>query len=97
MYVDSSLPRHLFGWRSPRLGLEMPIVSYGDRGHPVLLLPTAQADYLENERFWLIKAIETWNGKGCLVVNMAPQPAGRVFNGSDKTIHGVRIEMKTSG
>ena len=25
-------------------------------------------------------------------------PAGRrVFNGSDKTIHGVRIEMKTSG
>ena len=45
----------------------------------------------------VIKAIETWNGKGCLVVNMAPQPAGRVFNGSDKTIHGVRIEMKTSG
>lgn len=58
MYVDQNLPRHLFGWRSPRLGLEMPIVSYGDRGHPLLLLPTAQADYLENERFWLIKAIE---------------------------------------
>lgn len=36
----------------------MPIVSYGDRGHPLLLLPTAQADYLENERFLLIKAIE---------------------------------------
>lgn len=58
MYVDPHLPRHLFGWRSPRLGIEMPIVSYGDRGHPLLLLPTAQADYLENERFWLIKAIE---------------------------------------
>lgn len=36
----------------------MPIVSYGDRGHPLLLLPTAQADFLENERFYLIKAIE---------------------------------------
>jgi esterase/lipase superfamily enzyme len=58
LYVDPNLPRHLFGWRSPRLGLEMPIVSYGDRGHPLLLLPTAQADYLENERFLLIKAIE---------------------------------------
>lgn len=58
MYVDPYLPRHIFGWYSSRLGLEMPIVSYGDRGHPLLLLPTAQADFLENERFYLIKAIE---------------------------------------
>lgn len=57
-YVDPHLPRHIFGWYSPRLGLDMPIVSYGDRGHPLLLLPTAQADFLENERFWLIKSIE---------------------------------------
>ena len=34
MYVDPYLPRHIFGWYSPRLGLEMPIVAYGDRGHP---------------------------------------------------------------
>jgi esterase/lipase superfamily enzyme len=38
----------------------MPIVSYGDRGHPLLVFPTAQADFLENERFYLIKAIEPW-------------------------------------
>lgn len=57
-YVSPHLPRHIFGWRSPRLDLDMPIVSYGDRGHPLLLLPTAQADFLENERFFLIKAIE---------------------------------------
>jgi hypothetical protein len=43
----------------------------------------------------VIKAVETWNGQGCLVVNMAPQPAGRVLNASGKTIHGVRVEMKT--
>jgi esterase/lipase superfamily enzyme len=36
----------------------MPIVSYGERGHPLLLYPTAQADFLENERFFLIKSIE---------------------------------------
>lgn len=58
MYVDPHLPRHIFGWYSPRLGLEMPIVSYGDRGHPLLVYPTAQADFLENERFFLIKSIE---------------------------------------
>ncbi len=51
MYVDPHLPRHIFGWYSPRLGLEMPIVSYGDRGHPLLVYPTAQADFLETSGF----------------------------------------------
>ena len=36
----------------------MPIVTYGHAGYPVLLFPTAAADFLENERFWLVKAIE---------------------------------------
>lgn len=58
MYVDPALPRHIFGWKSPRLGMEMPIVRYGERGHPLLVYPTAAADFLENERFWLIKSIE---------------------------------------
>lgn len=58
MYVDSNLPRHIFGWHSPRLGMDMPIVRYGHSGHALLLFPTAQADFLENERFYLIKAIE---------------------------------------
>ena len=40
-------------------------------------------------------ALKEWDGKGCLVVNMAPQPAGRVLNASDATLHGVRIEMKS--
>jgi hypothetical protein len=57
-FVDPHLPKRIDRWRSPALGLEMPIVSYGWRGQPVLLFPTAAADFLENERFWLIKAIE---------------------------------------
>ena len=59
-FVDPSLPRRIFGWYSPRLGMDMPIVDYGFAGHPLLLLPTAQADFLENERFFLIKAIEPY-------------------------------------
>lgn len=39
-------------------------------------------------------ALQEWDGKRCLVANMAPQPAGRVLNTSDQTLHGARIEMK---
>jgi hypothetical protein len=42
----------------------------------------------------VLVALDAWDGKGCLVVNMAPQPAGRVLNASDRTLHGIRIEMK---
>jgi esterase/lipase superfamily enzyme len=57
-YVDPSLPRRIDEWTSPALGQRMPIVSYGTYGHPLLLYPTAAADFLENERFFLVKAIE---------------------------------------
>jgi esterase/lipase superfamily enzyme len=64
LYVDPHLPRHIFGWKSPRLGLEMPIVRYGERGHALLIFPTAAADFLENERFYLIKSIERFIFEG---------------------------------
>lgn len=57
-YVDDYLPRRIDGWYSPTLGMQMPIVTYGDRGRPLLLFPTAAADFLENERFYLVKAVE---------------------------------------
>jgi len=44
----------------------------------------------------VMQAIQGWSGQGCLVVNMAPQPLGRVFNASGKTIHGIRVEMKAN-
>jgi len=68
LYVDPHLPRHIFGWKSPRLGLEMPIVRYGTHGHPLLIFPTAAADFLENERFWLIKSIERFIFEGRIQV-----------------------------
>lgn len=57
-YLDPSTPRRIDGWYSSRLGVDMPIVSYGDRGRPLLLFPTAAADFLENERFYLVKSVE---------------------------------------
>ena len=46
-YVDPRLPRRIEEWHSPALGMNMPIVTYGERGHPLLLFPTAAADFLE--------------------------------------------------
>ncbi len=45
-------------WYSSNLHREMPIVSYGNFGFAVLLVPTAAADYLEYERFKLIDALQ---------------------------------------
>jgi hypothetical protein len=42
----------------------------------------------------VMRAVQAWNGRGCLVVHMAPQEAGRVRNASGKTVHGIRVEMK---
>ena len=36
----------------------MPLVAYGHAGYPLLMFPTAAADYLEHERFHLIDAIK---------------------------------------
>lgn len=51
------MDRHLYGWYSPSLSQDMPIVTYGHYGLALLLVPTAAADYLEYERFQLIDAI----------------------------------------
>src|SRR5437764_6470213 len=51
------LKKNVDGWHSPILGQPMPIVSYGHWGHPLLLFPTAAADFLENERFGLIGSV----------------------------------------
>jgi esterase/lipase superfamily enzyme len=49
--------RFIDGWHSPNLDKHMEIVTYGHYGFPLLLFPTAAADYLEYERFLLIDSI----------------------------------------
>lgn len=51
------MERKITSWFSPNLNMEMPLVAYGHAGHPLLMFPTAAADFLEYERFQLIDAI----------------------------------------
>ena len=51
------MERRETSWFSHNLGMEMPIVAYGHSGLPLLMFPTAAADYLEYERFQLINWI----------------------------------------
>src|SRR4029453_6570558 len=51
------MERRITSWYSQNLSSEMPLVAYGHAGQPLLMLPTAAADYLEYERFYLVDAI----------------------------------------
>src|SRR5438552_7701575 len=52
------MERRTTSWDSPNLNMEMPLVAYGHAGQTLLMLPTAAADYLEYERFYLVDAIK---------------------------------------
>ena len=52
------MERRTTAWFSPNLNTEMPLVAYGHAGQPLLMFPTAAADYLEYERFHLVDAIK---------------------------------------
>ena len=58
------MKREITNWFSPALQKEMPIVTYGDYGFALLLVPTAAADYLEYERFQLIDAVAPFIDSG---------------------------------
>ncbi len=39
--------REITSWFSNNLGMDMPVVSYGHSGQPLLMFPTSAADFLE--------------------------------------------------
>ena len=58
--------RETTSWFSHNLGMDMPLVAYGDAGYPLLMFPTAAADYLEYERFYLVDAIKDFIENGLI-------------------------------
>ena len=58
------MKRNLTSWYSEPLHQEMPLAAYGHFGHPVLMLPTAAADFLEYERFKLIDSVSSFVDEG---------------------------------
>src|SRR3989475_7867060 len=62
------MERRTTSWFSPNLQMEMPLVAYGHGGQTLLMLPTAAADYLEYERFYLVDAIKPFIERGLIRV-----------------------------
>ena len=60
------MERRTTSWYSPNLNMEMPLVAYGHAGQTLLMLPTAAADYLEYERFYLVDAIKPFVEAGLI-------------------------------
>jgi esterase/lipase superfamily enzyme len=60
------MERRTTSWFSPNLQMEMPLVAYGQAGQTLLMLPTAAADYLEYERFYLVDAIKSFIEQGLI-------------------------------
>jgi esterase/lipase superfamily enzyme len=58
------MERRTTAWFSHNLSIEMPLVAYGNHGYPLLMFPTAAADYLEYERFHLVEAIRPFIDRG---------------------------------
>ncbi len=58
------MKREINSWFSPSLQKEMPIVTYGDYGFALLLVPTAAADYLEYERFQMMETLAPYINGG---------------------------------
>jgi esterase/lipase superfamily enzyme len=50
--------RQEWTWRSPSLDRDMSVARWGYFGKPLLLFPTAGGDFLECERFMLVKSIQ---------------------------------------
>lgn len=49
--------RRTWSWQSPALNREMSLGAFGHYGKPVLLFPTGGGDFLEHERFLMIRAL----------------------------------------
>lgn len=50
--------KEVHSWYSHRIGKTMPVAVYGHFGFPLLMFPTAGADFEEYERFHLLSAIK---------------------------------------
>lgn len=58
------MQREIHKWWSPNLNREWEVAVYGKRGISLLMFPSAGADYLEYERFYLIDSIAPFIDSG---------------------------------
>lgn len=58
------MKKEVHAWYSHRIGKKMPVAVYGHWGFPLLMFPTAQADFEEYERFHLISVMKPYIDAG---------------------------------
>lgn len=58
------MKKEVHSWYSSRIGKTMPIAVYGHYGFPLLMFPTAAADFEEYERFYLLSVMRPWIDAG---------------------------------
>ncbi len=80
------MERRITSWFSPNLQMEMPLVAYGHAGQTLLMLPTAAADYLEYERFYLVDSINSVNRWSLLNEQMPPRLKAELLTRYDRYI-----------
>lgn len=52
------IPREVWRWHSDALGLSMGVARWGHYGRPVVWFPTGGGDFLDCERFLVVKCLE---------------------------------------
>ena len=66
-------------WYSQRLGQEVTVTRWGERGAPVLFFPTAAADAEEVERFQMVMALQPLLDAGRIKLYSVDSVAGRAL------------------
>jgi esterase/lipase superfamily enzyme len=81
-----------FKWYSPHLGTDIEMMTYGDRGYPLIIFPSTMGRYYESKDFKLIESIRWFIEQGLVQVfcpdsidkfswyNRAIHPAEKVRN-----------------
>ncbi len=74
-------------WKSERLdGREVRVARYGELGTPVLMFPTAAADFEECERFLMMDALAPLLSGGKIKLYSVDSVAGRVWMQEDNSV-----------
>jgi len=77
------MERRTWRWYSPALNREMDLACWGHYGKPVLLFPTAGGDFLECERFLMVRALTPLIEAGRIKVYASASISGEGWLNSD--------------
>jgi len=87
------LNREVFSVPAAELGREMGVARWGHTGRPVILFPTGGADYLDVERFLLVRALEPLVEAGRIKVYSVDSVCRQSWLGSGPPAEKVQLQV----